>query len=203
MAQSKMPRNLHRHLIATATAIAPAVGHDIATVGPLWFPDREGDVVAFLARAVVGQQLSAKAARSIWARVEAASGAELVALFHDDNQVTLGSCGLSRGKVKALCGIGAAARAGELDHAMLVALDHAARAAQLAQLWGIGPWTCDMLSIFYFRDTDIWPEGDLAVQNMFRRYIGRKSPRKASLAFSPWRSILSLYMWKLMDAAPP
>jgi DNA-3-methyladenine glycosylase II len=198
-----MPPDLHRRLIATATAVAPVLARDIEAVGPLWFPDRAGDVTAFLARAVVGQQLSAKAARSIWARIEAAAGAELGAFFHDGNLATLGACGLSRGKVKALCGIGAAARAGELEHAALVALDHAARAAQLTRLWGVGPWTCDMLSIFYFRDPDIWPEGDLAVQNVFRRYIGRRSPRKASLAFSPWRSILALYMWKLIDGVPP
>ena len=112
MAHGKMPKTLHRDLIAVAETVAPVLARDIEKVGPLWFPDRSGDVTAFLARAVVGQQLSAKAARSIWARVETAAGAELAAFLHDDNLATLGSCGLSRGKVKALCGIGAAARAG-------------------------------------------------------------------------------------------
>ncbi len=85
--------------------------------------------------------------------------------------------------------IHAAAAAGEL--AVLHGIDHAARSAQLCRIWGIGPWSCDMLAIFYCREPDIWPEGDLAVQRVFRRYIGRRSPAKAAAASRPivrcWR----------------
>ena len=59
-----------------------------------------------------------------------------------------------------------------------------------------------MLSIFYFRDNDIWPEGDLAVQRVFKRYIGRRKPAKAAALFAPYRSLLALYMWKLVNGVP-
>ena len=94
-----------------------------------------------------------------------------------------------------MLGIHEAAAAGAL--AGLAALDHAARSERLCRIWGIGPWSCDMLAIFYCRDLDVWPEGDLAVQRVFRSYIGRRKPAKAAAAFAPYRSVLALYMWRL------
>jgi DNA-3-methyladenine glycosylase II len=81
-------------------------------------------------------------------------------------------------------------------------MDHLARSEHLAQIHGIGQWTCDMVSLFYCRDPDVWPEGDLAVQRVFARYIGRRKPARAAAVFAPHRSLLALYMWRLVDAIP-
>mgnify|MGYP003758898645 FL=1 len=78
-------------------------------------------------------------------------------------------------------------------------MDHTERSARLLSIWGIGPWTCDMASIFFFKDEDIWPEGDISVQNTFRRYIGRKKPTLAAARFAPHRSYLAMYMWRILD----
>ncbi|HUZ72534.1 MAG TPA: hypothetical protein VMU87_06085 [Stellaceae bacterium] len=58
-----------------------------------------------------------------------------------------------------------------------------------------------MLAIFYCRETDIWPVGDLAVQRVFRDYIGRRRPAKAAARFAPYRSVLALYMWRMIGGA--
>jgi len=196
-----MNPELHRRLIRTAGRISPGLRAHIAAA-PIWFPEREDKgVAAFLARAVTGQQISANAARSIWARVEAAGGDALADLFCAANEAALKQCGLSRNKVKALCHIGAAHQAGLLDRAEIKALDHAARSERLTQIWGIGQWTCDMLAIFYCRELDIWPEGDLAVVRGLKRFAKRRKPSLVAAEFAPYRSLLALYMWRLSGAA--
>ena len=196
-----MDPELHRRLIAIASGISLELQAHIAAA-PIWFPERaDKGVAAFLARAVTGQQVSAAAARSIWMRVEAAAGERLAEFLCATNESALKQCGLSRNKIKALCQIGAAHTAGLLDGADIRALDHTVRSARLTEIWGIGQWTCDMLAIFYCRELDIWPEGDLAVVRGLKRFARRRKPARVAAQFAPYRSLLALYMWRLAGAA--
>jgi DNA-3-methyladenine glycosylase II len=198
------PEAVHAFLLAAAAALSPPLRDALAETGPLWFPDREDrGLAAHLARAIVGQQLSTKAARSIWARIEAAAGGvdQPLALFlREQNGAALRACGVSSNKAKALSSIGAAEAAGRLDAALVRAMDHRARSAHLREIWGIGQWTCDMAAIFYCRDEDVWPAGDISVQRTFAKFIGEKRPEQAADRFAPYRSILALHMWRLLDA---
>lgn len=198
-----MSPELHRWFVAQAEALSADLARDLAALGPVWFPDRaDHGPAAFLARTVVAQQISAAAARSIWTRVEhAASGLDtgIGGFLAAADERALRACGLSGNKVKAVLAIHEAAAAGAL--AELRGVDHAERTARLCRIWGIGPWSCDMLAIFYCRETDIWPAGDLAVQRVFRRYIGRRRPAKAASRFAPYRSVLALYMWRMVGGA--
>ena len=198
-----MDPKLHRRFLRIAGTVSPKLQAALRKAGPVWFPEREDKgVAAFLARAVVGQQLSTRAARAIWGRLEtAAADGELHVFFHADNEGALRGCGLSRAKVKALQGIRAAHEAGDLSAAAIRAMAHPERAAHLTQIHGIGPWTCDMLAIFYCKDPDIWPDGDNAARQTLKRLIGRRKPAKDAALFAPHRSILALYMWKIADAA--
>jgi DNA-3-methyladenine glycosylase II len=198
------PEEVHAFLVAAAARLSPALGDALVDAGPLWFPEREDRGLALqLARAIVGQQLSTKAARSIWARLEAAAGGALPAAFLSaENAEALRACGVSRSKVKALLGIGEAAAAGRLDAATVRAMDHAARSSHLCALWGIGQWTADMVSIFYCRDADVWPANDASVRRKFVEFIGRRRPETAAGRFAPYRSILALHMWRLLDGPP-
>jgi ABC-type branched-subunit amino acid transport system permease subunit len=75
----------------------------------------------------------------------------------------------------------------------------------LTALRGIGPWTADMISLFYFREPDIWPLGDLAVRKTFERFVAEQSRfdlERAAMLFAPHRSLLALYMWRITDAMP-
>jgi len=201
-----MSEELHRWFIERAQTLAPSLAHAIAETGPLWFPEREDHgTAAFLSRAIVGQQISSKAAAGIWSRIEAHAAADGVPLRHylaAADEAALRACGLSGNKVKAVLRIHAAEKVGELGaREILHGMDHADRSERLCRIWGIGQWTCDMLAIFYCRDFDVWPEGDLAVQRVFQRYIGRRKAGKAAACFAPYRSVLALYMWRLAHAA--
>jgi DNA-3-methyladenine glycosylase II len=200
--KANMSPELHGWFQEKAATLSPRLARDMAAVGPVSFPDREDHgTAAFLARAVIGQQISAAAARGIWGRIEeraSAQGQTVRALLASLGESELRACGLSGNKTKAILSIHAAAVAGALDP--VHGIDHADRTARLCKIWGIGPWTCDMLAIFYCREPDIWPEGDLAVQSTFRAYIGRRKPAKAAALFAPYRTGLALYMWRIKTA---
>ena len=185
----------------------PTARSSIATVGPRDLPDR-GDVPLghFLARTVVGQQLSTSAARAIWTRVErAAAEVErgIPELFVDDHHELLRACGISRNKIRALGHIRAAHLDGRLAGERLRTLDHFTISQELSALWGVGQWTCDMAALFYCRCPDVWPEQDVTVQKTFSRLIGpRRKPSKWAARFAPYRSWLALYMWAIVDVRP-
>jgi DNA-3-methyladenine glycosylase II len=202
--ETTRPEAVHAVLIDAAAALSPPLRDELARIGPLWFPDREDRGLAVhLARAIVGQQLSTKAARSIWARIEAAASADqpFAMFLREKNSAALRACGVSSNKVKALLSIGSAAAEGRLEAAALCAMDHPARSAHLRQIWGIGQWTCDMAAIFYCHDEDVWPAGDVSVQRTFAKFVAPLRPADAAQRFAPYRSILALYMWRLLDGA--
>jgi DNA-3-methyladenine glycosylase II len=196
---------VHHRFLAIAPDLSSALHDALHRLGPVELPVR--DHIAFpehLARAVAGQQLSVKAARSIWSRVEAAcADAPLIEAFCEGRAEELRDCGLSNAKVKTLLAIGQAARDGRLDGEALRALSPAERAAELTALWGVGQWTADMANIFWFGEQDIWPDGDVAARKTLERLTSprRKTVRTAE-RFAPYRSYLALYMWRWVDARP-
>lgn len=199
-----MSESLHPRFVATARAVHPDLGEAVSAAGPLapLEPPRLGLAEA-LCRAVVGQQLSTRAARAIWHRLTAAAGDDLLAHLGCATEGQLRACGLSAAKARALVAIQAAQRAGALDAARLAGMDAETRAGALTAIRGVGPWTADMLALFWFRDPDIWPAGDLAVRRTLQRLTGPEQPAdEAAARFTPYRSLLARYLWRIADLQP-
>jgi len=196
---------IHRLFIEVATGLSPELADAIERVGPVQFqPDNSMSLGHRLCRSVAGQQLSVIAARTIWGRLtEAAGDIPLPEFFIEENSSLMRSCGLSAAKVRAMCGIATEARAGRLDADVYREWKHKERSKHLTKLWGVGQWTADMISIFYFGDGDVWPDGDLAARNTLAKLTSkrRKTVRTAE-RFAPNRSWLAIYMWEYKDAVP-
>ena len=196
----------HAHLLATAGRLSPGLERHIAGTGPLWFPRRRTtDLALYLCRSVVGQQLAGAAARTIWARLEAAldcKGPGLPARCRPAAMARIRSSGVSGAKARALVGIREASRGGLLDLA-LAANHRAERDARLREIWGVGQWTCDMVSIFYCKDPDVWPLGDSSVQRAFRIFVGEQAGDDRHERFAPWRSILTMHLYRYLDDPVP
>ncbi|WP_421791181.1 DNA-3-methyladenine glycosylase family protein [Hyphobacterium sp.] len=195
----------HTRFIETATELSPELAAAIKGVGPVEMHSRADIPFAVaLSRSITGQQLSVKAASTIWGRVEASAGdTPLADHFYHANTDILRSCGLSGAKTKAICEIGALAREGGLDDEMLRGLSAEKRAEHITAIWGVGQWTADMMNMFYFGEEDIWPDGDVAARKTLERLTSkrRKTVRTAA-RFAPHRSYLALYMWRHVDAKP-
>lgn len=195
---------IYDRLLGTAATISEPLRAAIASVGLIEIaPPSHRSLAERLFVEVVNQQLSTKAALTIWTRVEAAAVAQHVAprdLFVPGFEALLRACGVSANKVRALQAIRAAEEAGLLG-LELAALPHAERSGALCRIRGVGPWTADMAGIFHFLDPDIWPAGDVAAVGVLRRLTGIDDTVATAARFAPYRSILARYMWRSRDAA--
>lgn len=158
----------------------------------------KADCFRFLARTVVGQLLSAKAARTIWYRVEqlaVANTVGLIDLFSGDHQSTLREAGLSGSKYKTIAGLRFELN-GDPDFATrLLKSDYADIKAQITSLWGFGDWSADMCAIFYCGLPDVFPLKDVAIINGLNKLCSGEEPEPAAARYAPYRSYLCKHIW--------
>ncbi len=172
----------------------------IATAGPVPLRRRTPGF-AGLARVIVAQQVSAAAATSIWARVEARLGAEpsAEAIAAQDDEALRGA-GLSIAKVRTLRAVSAACAAG-LDLGEIANRPADAAIEELTRIKGIGPWTAEVFLLFAAGHPDVWPGGDLALRAAVGDafgHAGRPSDgetRAIAEAWRPWRSVAARLFW--------
>ena len=204
VSQNRSLPSIHKHLVTIAEQVTPSLSESLQTLGPVAFPvPNKVSVGSFLARTVVGQQLSTRVARMMWNRVLDTTVSQTLSIpscFSTASVAALRHCGLSTNKTKALLALGQAERDGLLNETYLRRLTHPERTQNLSKIFGVGPWTCDMLSIFHYRCPDVWPEGDTTVQKIFKGLIGRRKPSPTASQFVPYRSYLALCMWRLVDS---
>ena len=194
---------IHSHLLEVAATLGEPLAQAIEANGALvLIASQSNSLPQQLCHTVAGQQLSTKAAQSIWNRVVAsANSASLIEHFSNSDVDSLRGCGLSAAEAKAIIGIAQAAQSGQLEATELSALSTSERTARLTALWGVGQWTADMINLFYFGDADVWPDGDVTARKTLERLTSkRRKTQKTAACFSPHRSYLALHMWRYVDA---
>ncbi len=167
------------------------------------YPDPRGRDRGYvtLLRTIVGQQISFKAADSVWAKLAATVGAiaDPQALLACSDE-TLRSAGLSRQKIGYAQSLAALVASGDLDLESLPADDEAA-IAKLIAVKGIGRWSAEVYLLFAEGRPDIWPAGDLAVQESVGRILGltarpsEKAVRDAAESWRPHRGAAAIFAW--------
>jgi DNA-3-methyladenine glycosylase II len=163
-----------------------------------------------LLRAIVGQQVSVKAAASMWTKLVALVGdpPDPQALIEASDE-TLRAAGLSRQKASYARSLAEEVVSGRLDFAGLPADDEEA-IAELVRVKGIGRWTAEVYLLFAEGRTDVWPAGDLAVQIETGRILGldskptEKLVRELAEAWRPHRGAFAIFTWhhRRNSAAP-
>jgi DNA-3-methyladenine glycosylase II len=171
---------------------------------------RPADAYGALLRSIVGQQLSTKAARSIYGRLTELFGGRTPTprelLEADPERVR--SVGLSRPKVAYLRDLAQHVLDGSLELDRLDELSDEEISAELTAVKGLGQWTADMFLIFHLSRPDVLPVGDLGIRRAAREAYGLdEHPLPAELEriaepWRPWRSLASLYLWRSLDAVP-
>ena len=170
-----------------------------------------GEPYLTLARSIVGQQISVKAAATIWGRFEAAVGGVCPAAVLDAGDEALRGAGLSANKVTYLRALSRHAADGHLDVAALAAMDDEGIVQQLVTLPGIGRWTAEMFLIFHLLRADVFPLGDIGLLAAVRKHLtdlpdGTKlSPKEAAAIgarWQPWRTVATWWLWRSLDPLP-
>jgi DNA-3-methyladenine glycosylase II len=175
--------------------------------------DRRGsrpDPFEAIARAIVGQQLSTKAARSIWDRVVAALDGKRPAaraILAADPDVLRGA-GLSAAKVAYLRDLAERVEAGDLELARLNELSDEDVIAELIAIKGVGRWTAEMFLIFHLGRPDVVSTGDLGIRRAVQLAYGLEElpgPTDLERIAEPWRphrTLACLYLWRTLANAP-
>jgi len=169
-----------------------------------------GDAYGALLRSIVGQQLSTKAAASIYGRLIDIFGGHAPTpkqlLTADPEEIR--SAGLSRAKVAYLRDLAQHVEDGTLELERLPDLPDEEVTAQLTAIKGLGPWTADMFLMFHLRRPDILPVGDLGIRRAVQvEYRMRKlpDPKRLEKVASPWRphrTLACLFLWSSLDNLP-
>ena len=192
----------------------PVMEDIVRHIGPLGSERRRrgrpDDAYGALVRTIVGQQLSVKAARSIYARLtdlfgdRAPTPRELIAT----DEGLLRASGLSRPKIRYLRDLADRVLSGDLDLDALQALPDEEAIRQIVAVKGLGRWSADMFLMFHLGREDILPVGDLAIRRAVERAYGLPEiPDEGTLEdlarpWSPYRTLASFYLWESLDAKP-
>jgi len=198
-----------RKAVAHLRNVDPVLRKVIDKIGPYTGrPNGNGTHFDAVARSIVFQQLSGKAAGTIHGRFQGLYGGrtprpEELAATSDEQ---LRSIGLSRQKSAYLKDLGARVASGQLPVETLHELTDEEIITALTQVKGIGRWTAQMFLMFRLGRLDVLPDLDLGVQKgMQKAYRLRKLPtpdrvKKIGDRWAPYRSVGAWYMWRLLDA---
>ena len=150
---------------------------------------------------IISQQVSVASANAIFARVKARFEPLLPQDILSAGDETLRACGLSAPKIRSLTALSQALVAGTLDLGHLAHVPATEAHQALVAIRGIGPWTADVFLLFCLGHPDIWPVGDLALQEAVRMVFGLAqrpdSRHMAALAqdWQPYRAVAARLLW--------
>ena len=171
-----------------------------------------GDAFTTLARSIVGQQISVKAAQSVWERflaLSAPTSARLVpASVLALDTPTMRSAGLSARKVEYLSDLAQHFESGTVHVRQWQQMDDEAIIEELVAIRGIGRWTAEMFLIFHLLRPNVMPLDDLgllkgiSVNYFSGEPVSRAEAREVGDAWAPYRSVATWYIWRSLDPLP-
>ena len=175
---------------------------------PKVFITRRGEAFMTLARAICGQQISVKAAQSVWNRVCECVGEITPQNVLSRKRPQLRACGLSDRKTEYIADLAQHFADGKIHARSWPRMSDEEIIAELTDVRGIGRWTAEMFLIFNLLRPDVFPLGDLGLQkgicvNYFKgRRVSLARMRKLGESWRPWRSVATWYLWRSLDPIP-
>ncbi len=167
-----------------------------------------GDAFITLARSIVGQQISVKAAQNVWDRFvllpRKMTAANVLKLKVDDMR----SAGLSARKIEYLVDLALHFDSGAIDVEAWKSMDDETIIAELVGIRGIGRWTAEMFLIFHLMRPNVLPLDDIGLingisQNYFSGdVVSRSDAREVAAAWAPYCSVATWYIWRSLDPLP-
>ena len=161
-----------------------------------------------LSRSIVGQQISVKAAQSVWDKLELKVKKINPKVITKTHFMTLKSCGLSRQKISYLKSLSQAILQKEIVPSNWPNLDDEEIIESLIKVKGIGRWTAEMYLIFNLCRPDVFPVDDIGlIRGICNCYnlnypISKEHAINLSKKWQPWRSVATWYFWRSLDPIP-
>jgi DNA-3-methyladenine glycosylase II len=175
---------------------------------PKIFLARRGEPFMTLARAIVGQQISVKAAQSVWERFAACVGEVTPENVLSRERKLLRACGLSDRKTEYIADLAQHFASGAIHLHRWPEMSDEDIIAELVEVRGIGRWTAEMFLMFSLLRPDVFPLDDLGLQKAIRvayfrnRKVALSTMRRLGETWRPWRSVATWYLWRSLDPVP-
>lgn len=199
-----MTAKIHQALLITSERF-PALHKIINSNGVIELHRKpKNEFFRYLAKTATGQQLSKAAATTIWTRVEHASKNSCKDVFNfcnSTNYQCLRDCGLSNSKVKTITELHDAIASDSISSEVFTTNDQTFIKSEITKLWGFGEWSANIALLSFFGFQNIWLDDDAALQRGMK-IIGIKDDVLPSVVienFTPYKSFLSLHIWKALD----
>ena len=171
--------------------------------------EKPNDPFMTLARSIVGQQISVKAADAVWQRLMTNCKQKCTpSSFLRMSKTTLSECGLPKRKIEYLCDLAKKFKEKQVKHQNWASMNDIEVGEELMSIRGIGRWTADMFLIFNMLRTDILPLDDLGLLkaislNYFSgEPISRSDARDVAQNWTPWCTVATWYLWRSLDPIP-
>jgi DNA-3-methyladenine glycosylase II len=164
-----------------------------------------GDPFQALSRSIVGQQISVKAAQSIWGRFLEAAGEMKPASVVELPVEVMRGCGLSAAKTLYLKDLAAHFDTGAVKPRRWARMDDEAIIEELVRVKGVGRWTAEMFLMFHLMRPDVLPVDDLGLRRAMERAYNDGEPltrdemRELGRCWSPWSSVATWYLWRSLE----
>lgn len=166
------------------------------------------DLFSSVVHHIIGQQISTKVQQTIWQRMNDTFGVVTAKSIGNASIDELQSLGMTFRKAEYIKDFSLKVINGEFDLAAIESMSDADVVSALASLKGIGVWTAEMILLFCLERSNIFSYDDLAIQRGLRmvyqhKKIDRKLFEKYRRRFSPYCSVVSLYLWAVAGGAIP
>ncbi len=170
--------------------------------------ESRGHAFETLLRSIVGQQISVKAADSIWRRVQVLLVQTDPSSVLEKTPEELRECGLSGQKVSYVRDLATHFASGKVNPETWPSMTDEEIILDLTKVRGIGRWSAEMFLIFHLLRPDVLPVADLGLQKSAALHFGKKYPMSAKAlttlakSWRPYRSVATWYLWRALDPVP-
>ena len=200
-----MSKEAHKKLIKIGNLYVPELTRIVIQNGIISIEvPKNLDVFDCFAQTVVEQQLSYKAAKSIWNKVTDSAknmNTKLIDYFDEKNFKLIRDNGLSQNKIRSIMGAKEAIKNGSISMNIIQELPYDEYKDLVKSLWGFGDWSAEMIAIFYLGRTNVWSDGDLMLKKGIKEICENSSitPDELVELVDPFQSYLALHIWRHKD----
>ena len=200
-----MTHKIHNHLLKISTKYCKPLESIIIANGVINIEIPSNlELFDCLAQTVVEQQLSYKAAKSIWKKINNSAkelDMKLMDYLSEENTISMRNDGLSNNKIKAILGARVAVKSGDITLSKISEMDDETYKKTITSLWGFGDWSAEMIAIFYLGKTNIWSEKDLILNKGINQICDQceLTPDELLKIVDPYQSYLALHIWRHKD----
>lgn len=196
-----MSKKIHERLLEKSKNKHKYIYRIFTKNGVVYLKKSNRDLFEYMFNLICSQQLSTKAAKNIWNKVEDLALNKRISLlqlcdpnFYED----IKSCGLSKNKMRAISLLKIAFEKKQISKKMLSKMNEIEMGENIQKLWGFGPWSADMVAMFYFGKSNIWADGDLILNRIIRQISLHEKVKYETLIkhYEPYKSYLALHIWK-------